>query len=508
MSDPQSTTQYPRPNADQDAASTFVPDCRTTDPSVVATGQSWGEYELIQEIARGGMGVVFKAKQTRLGRTVALKMILDGQLANAEQVRRFHTEAQAAASLQHPHIVAIYGDGEYQGRHYFSMEFVNGEDLAHRVKRGVLPGRDAATLMLKLAGALAYAHGKGVLHRDLKPQNILLDERGEPKLTDFGLAKVVNQASDHANTRSGTVMGTPSYMAPEQASGQTREVGPPTDVYGLGAVLYEMLTGRPPFKGETALDTVMAVLHEEALPPRLLNHKVDLDLEKIVLKCLEKKPELRYPTAEALAADLRAYLDGEPIQARSINLLERLTRELGHSQHDKQMRHWGHGLAIFGAGIILCHLCTSLMLVVGVPEPICFWIPRLVLVVLMGGLLLRFRPQHSVFLPTNAVERTIFALAFGYIAAFGVLFLDLVILNHKHLEVYGPATALGGLVWFALGGQVWGWLYLVGAVFFAASPLMSLMAGSPWSPFVFGCLWGISFLLLGARYSVLAQDGD
>jgi WD40 repeat protein/tRNA A-37 threonylcarbamoyl transferase component Bud32 len=280
-----------------------------------------GEYELLSEIGRGGMGVVFKARHVRLHRVVALKMILGGLLARPEDLQRFETEAAAAAQLQHPNIVALYEVGAESGQPYFSMEHVSGSSLAQRVALGVLPGRLAASYLERLAQAVHYAHSRGVIHRDLKPANVLLDDDDQPKITDFGLAKVLQ--GDSGQTRTGAVIGTPSYMAPEQAGGQTKAVSPAVDVYALGAILYELLTGSPPFRGETALATLTLVADKDPVPPRLLNPRVDRDLETICLKCLEKDPQRRYGSAEALADDLRRYLGGEPIAARRLGTLGR-----------------------------------------------------------------------------------------------------------------------------------------------------------------------------------------
>ena len=232
--------------SDEDATLPLEKPGTIADPSAGDRIRYFGEYELLEEIARGGMGVVFKARQVKLNRIVALKMILSGELAGEEEVQRFKTEAEAAANLDHPGIVPIYEIDEHQGQHYFSMGFVEGQSLADRVKDGPLPPREAAELVKKVAEAVAYAHEKGVIHRDLKPANVLLDANGEPRVTDFGLAKQVE--SDGDLTRTGAVMGTPSYMPPEQASGKTEEIGPQSDVYSLGAILYCVLTGRPPFQ--------------------------------------------------------------------------------------------------------------------------------------------------------------------------------------------------------------------------------------------------------------------
>ena len=284
----------------------------------------FGDYEIVRELARGGMGVVFQARQVSLNRPVALKMILAGQLADDDAVRRFHIEAEAAANLDHPGIVPIYEVGEYEGQHYFSMGFVEGQSLSQKIANGPLPPRLAAELMVKVSEAIEYAHHHGVIHRDLKPANILLDQAGNPRVTDFGLAKKLE--GDSGLTGSGQIMGTPSYMPPEQAGGPRGEVGPLADVYALGATLYALVTGRPPFQASTAMDTVLQVMSDDPVPPRRLNASVPLDVETICLKCLEKEQGKRYGSASALGEDLRRYLAGEPIRARPVTRSERVVK--------------------------------------------------------------------------------------------------------------------------------------------------------------------------------------
>jgi len=284
----------------------------------------FGDYELLEEIARGGMGVVYKARQTTLDRIVAVKMILAGNLASQADIERFHVEAQAAANLRHPNIVAIHEVGKHAGQHYFSMDYVEGQSLADMVRESPLSGERAAAYVKTIAEAIEYAHQQGTLHRDLKPSNVLIDDTDQPRVTDFGLAKRIE--GDSALTGTGQILGTPSYMPPEQAAANRGEVGPPSDVYSLGAVLYELLTGRPPFKAETPLDTLMQVLEVEPVSPRLLNPKIHKDLETIALKCLQKSPKSRYATAAELAADLRRFLHDEPILARPVSGTERLWR--------------------------------------------------------------------------------------------------------------------------------------------------------------------------------------
>jgi serine/threonine-protein kinase len=289
-------------------------------------GQEYGNYELLQEVARGGMGVVFKAYDTKLQRTVALKMILDRNLASKEAVQRFYTEAETAAGLNHPGIVPVYDVGSHGGQHYYAMGFVEGPTLSDELRRRRFSMEESARLVLELAWAVAYAHECGVVHRDLKPGNILLSPEGQPQITDFGLAKRTNRPS--YLTMDGQVLGTPGYMAPEQAAGDVEHSGTAVDVYALGAILYHLVTGYPPFR--TALDAWASVLVQDPMPPRGINRRVPRDLDVICMKCLSKNPADRYATVQQLADDLQRYLDGELIQARPASLPRRLQRWARH----------------------------------------------------------------------------------------------------------------------------------------------------------------------------------
>tara|TARA_R110002073_G_scaffold8027_23_gene44944 strand:+ start:4401 stop:10460 length:6060 start_codon:yes stop_codon:yes gene_type:complete len=286
--------------------------------------RGFGDYQLLDELARGGMGVVFRARQIKLNRLVALKMILSGELAGEEQVKRFYAEAESAASLDHPGIVPVFEVGEHNGQHFFSMGLVEGKSLAKTVQIKTFSPRETVQMLAQIVDAVQYAHDRGVIHRDLKPANVLIDVTGLPRVTDFGLAKRVS--GDSGMTASGQIMGTPSYMPPEQAGGRIEQIGVTADVYSLGAILYEMLVGRPPFRGTTPLETLRQVLESDPVPPSRLNPSVDRDLETICMKCLAKDRKERYPTAAALKAELDRYLDGRPIEARRLSATARTYR--------------------------------------------------------------------------------------------------------------------------------------------------------------------------------------
>jgi tRNA A-37 threonylcarbamoyl transferase component Bud32 len=291
-------------------------------PHATGPARLFGDYEVLEEIARGGMGVVYKARQISLGRIVALKMLRDQELASPADLQRFLTEAEAVVALDHPHIVPLYQVGEVEGQHFFSMRLMEGGSLARHLA-DYAKGKSAVRLMVQVARAIHFAHQHGILHRDLKPGNILLDAEGRPYVTDFGLAK--RAAGDLSLTQSGAILGTPSYMPPEQARAE-KGLTTAVDVYGLGAVLYELLTGRPPFGADTPMDTLIQILEKEPARPRDLNRRVDPDLEAICLKCLQKDPQRRYDSAEALAEDLERWLDHKPIRAKRTGLLGRAVK--------------------------------------------------------------------------------------------------------------------------------------------------------------------------------------
>jgi hypothetical protein len=284
----------------------------------------FGDYELFEEIGRGGMGIVYKARQLSLDRFVALKMILFGHLATPEQIRRFRTEASAAAALQHPHIVAVHEVGVHQNQHYLVMDYIDGPSLAGLVRNRPLPAKQAAGYLKAVAEAIHFAHERGILHRDLKPSNVPVGSDDRPRVADFGLARRLE--TDSSLTLSGAMLGSPNYMPPEQVRTGKAKVGRAADVYGLGAVLYHLLTARPPFQAETIPETLHLVTEAEPLSPRALVSSVPRDLETICLKCLEKDPTKRYPTAQALAEELERFERNEPILARPVGATGKVWR--------------------------------------------------------------------------------------------------------------------------------------------------------------------------------------
>lgn len=452
-----------------------------------------GDYELLVELGRGGMGVVYQARQVSLDRMVALKMILRGTMASEADLARFRAEAEAVARLDHSNIVPVYEVGELEGQPYFSMKFVAGTTLARRLAEGPLPPREAAELLAPICRAVHFAHKQGVLHRDLKPSNILIDLEGRPHVTDFGLAKRITD--DGGLTNSGAILGTPSYMAPEQAAGNRGEIGPASDVYSLGTILYAMLTGRPPFQAASPVDTVLLVLEQEPLPPRLVNAKADRDLEMIALMALQKPPELRYPGALAMAEDLEAYLAGEPISARSGGITQVAARLFRETHHATVLRNWG--LLWMWHSVVLLALClfTNYLAWRDVQDR---W-PYLLL--WAGGLFvwapifwaLRYRTG-----PVTAIERQIAhvwgASVIGSILLFAVEWL----LGEPVLKLAPVLGLLSGMVFVVKAGMLNGVFYLQAAALF-----LTAMAMAEWPDIahtIFGVVSALCFFVPGWKY--------
>jgi hypothetical protein len=439
------------------------------------------------------MGIVYRARQISLDRIVAVKMILRGTLASPDDLARFRAEAEAAARLDHPNIVPVYEVGEIEGQPYFSMKFVAGTTLARRLTEGPLVPREAAAIMLPVARAIQFAHRQGLLHRDLKPSNILIDEEGQPHITDFGLAKRITDNTGLTHT--GAIIGTPSYMAPEQVGGNRGEIGPTSDVYSLGSILYQMLTGRPPFQAASPVDTLLMVLEQDPVPPRMLNAKADRDLEMIALKCLQKPPDLRYPSADALAQDLTAYLAGDPVSARSGGFMQVMSRLFRETHHAPILENWGllwmwHSVVLFG----LC-LATN-WLVWQKVESRWFYLS-----VWAGGLAvwapifwwLRRRSG-----PVTFIERQIAHLWGAAVIGSVLLFAVEWLLDLPVLKLSPVLGLLAGMVFFVKAGILDGAFYIQSAALFLTAGVMAILP--QFSHTIFGVVSAACFFVPGWKY--------
>ncbi len=476
------------------------------------TSRRIGDYLLLEEIGRGGMGVVYRAQQLSLSRTVALKMILTGELASASDMARFRAEAESAARLDHPNIVPVYSVSEHEGRPFFTMKWVDGTTLAKRLAEGPMSPRESATILAPVARAIHFAHQHGVLHRDLKPSNILLGKVEEgglrvegqnstailplalnPFVTDFGLAKRIDV--EGSLTRTGAIIGSPSYMPPEQAAGNRGQLGPASDVYSLGAILYQMLTGRPPFQAASAVDTLLQVLEQDPLPPRIVNPQADRELELIALKCLQKPPDLRYPTAAALADDLERYLSGEPISARSGKFSAVVTRWFRETHHAAVLENWGllwmwHSLAL----IVLCVATDGLRwqsitsrwpyvgiwtIGLGTWAAVFWWLRE------RGG-------------PVTFVERQIAHVWGASMAASALLFAVEWLLDFPVLKLSPILALIGGASFVVKAGILSGTFYLQAAALFVTAGLMCLFPDVSVS--IYGLISAACFFVPGLKY--------
>lgn len=452
-----------------------------------------GDYELLEELGRGGMGVVYKALHVSLNRIVALKMLLRGRFASADDQSRFRAEAEAIAQLDHPNIIPVYEVGQLEGQVYFSMKYVKGRTLHEILADGPIEAKEAARIVEKISMAIDFAHRRGVLHRDLKPSNVLIDDEGEPHVNDFGLAKQLS--SGDSITRSGAVIGTPAYMAPEQAAGNRRQVGPVSDVYSLGSILYHAITGQPPFTGESAVDVVLRVLEEDALPARAINPQVNRDLEMIATRCLQKPTDLRYQSAALLAQDLQAWLSDEPVSARTGRVSQIAALLFRETHHAALLENWGllwmwHSLVL----LVVCALTNSLQYA-GVENR---WAYFLLWTAGLGTWALVFWMLRQRMGPVTFVERQIAHVWAGSMISIGLLFPLESMLDLPVLKLSPMLGVSSGVVFLIKAAMLSGSFYFQATALFACAFAMAQWPDV--AHLIFGVVAALCFFLPGWKY--------
>ena len=452
-----------------------------------------GDYLLQTEIGRGGMGVVYHAIRGSDGKAVAIKMLLKGDYATSADRKRFISEAQAAARLDHPHIIPIYEIGEHEGRSFFCMKLIEGQPLSSRLANGPMPPRRTAQIMAQISDATHYAHVNGVLHRDLKPSNVMLDDEGVAYIADFGLAKQFHERS--SLTRSGAILGTPSYMAPEQAAGNRGEVSTASDVYSLGAILYHMLTGRPPFLGASPVDTVLMVLEQNVVAPRALNQRANRDLEMIAMRCLQKPPDLRFPSADKLAGDFKKFLNNDPISAADGRFGQLIGNVFRETHHAEILENWGLLWIWHSLVLLIVSVGTNVLFWCGNRNRLHYW---LMWTLGMGAWAVVFWMIRRRMGPVLFVERQI---AHVWSAAMCCVVALYPLESVLHLEVLSLAPLLAviaGMVFLIKAGILSGSFYIQAAVMFATSIVMAL---SPdYALIWFGIASGTCFFFAGLKY--------
>ncbi len=469
-------------------------------PSAAADSGTWrmplpcilGDYELLEEVGRGGMGVVYRARQLSLRREVAIKMILRDRLASDNERQRFFAEARATGQLQHSGIVPVYDVGEIDGRPYFAMQYLRGRTLLELITTGELDQREIALHMERMARAVHFAHASGILHRDIKPSNILIDESGQARLTDFGLAKQTDSAE--SLTRTGVVLGTPNYMSPEQASGKMGEIGPASDIYSLGAVLYHALTGRPPFVAKSTMDVLLQILEQDPPSPRLINPKIDRDLEMIVVRCLQKPPDLRYASAQALADDLLAYLKDEPVSARSGQFAQIVARWFRETHHAPVLENWGllwmwHSLVLLTACLLTEILAWN---------NAARWSFALLWIVGLGAWAAVFWALRRRMGPVTFVERQIAHVWGASMIGIGALFPIEWGLSLKPLTLTPLLAVITAMVFVIKAGILSGAFYVQAACLLATSAAMMVWPDS--AHLIFGIVASLCFFVPGLKY--------
>jgi hypothetical protein len=457
----------------------------------------FGDYELFEELGQGGMGVVWRAREIARDRIVALKRLLRGPASAPQDLERFRVEALAAARLAHPHIVPVFQVGEHDGHPYFTMQYIEGSTLARKLADGPMPAQEAARLLVLICQAVHYAHDRGVLHRDLKPSNILLDRAGNPYVSDFGLAKRIDV--DSSLTPSGVFLGTPSYMPPEQAQGagvgRRVPLGPDADVYSLGAILYHMLTGRPPFQAATPIETMLLALEHDPIPPRALNPRVNADLEMIALKCLQKSPSLRYRSAAALALDLDSFLRGEPVSARSTSLRALAARLMGETQHAPILENWGLLWIYHSIALLVFFGTTNLLYLLGVTRR---WPYVLIFSIGLCAWAALFWALRRRAGPIRFVERQLAHIWGAGIVSINLIFLVEWLLDMPVLTLAPMIAVTNGMLFMIKAGILSGSYYLQAALTFLA--IFPMAAFPRFAPIIFGTIAAACFFVTGLKY--------
>ncbi len=457
----------------------------------------FGDYELLEELGRGGMGVVALAREHGRDRVVALKRLLRGPDSTSQDLDRFRTETMAASRLAHPHIVPVFRVGEHEGQPFFTMQFIEGTTLARKLIAGPLSAPEAARLLIPVCRGVAHAHEHGVLHRDLKPSNILIDREGNPYVSDFGLAKRVDVAS--SLTPSGGIVGTPSYLPPEHAgrsdSGRRPAPAASGDVYGLGAILYHMLTGRPPFQASTPVETLLLALENDPVSPRALNPKVNRDLEMIVLKCLDKNPCMRYATAAALADDLEAFLRGDPVQARSTSLPALASRLLGETHHATVLENWGLLWIYHSIALLVFFAATNWLYLRGVQER---WPYVMIFTIGLCGWAAIFWALRRRGGPIRFVERQLAHIWGAGVVAINLVFLVEWLLDLPVLKLAPMIAVTNGMLFMIKAGVLSGSYYIQAAVTFLA--VFPMAAFPRFAPLIFGVTASACFFATGLKY--------
>ena len=470
------------------------------------TGARIGDYELLEEIGRGGMGVVYRARQISLQREVALKMVGAGRLASDAELRQFEAEAEIAAGLDHPNIVSVHNVDAFQGQCFFTMQYIAGRNLAELTKSRPVAVREAARFIHQVALAVAHAHRHHVLHRDLKPSNVLVDSTGNARVTDFGLAK--HFAADGDITATGRLVGTPSYMSPEQAGAPHTAIGPATDIYSTGALLYHLLTGRPPFQADTPMDTLVRVREHDPVLPRVYNSDIPRNLEMICMKCLEKRPRHRYSTARALARDLRRFLQGESVSLSSVKLFDRLVQALERGHYDVEMRSWGTMCLWFAVIVAVAHVVTFaqryILDVIHTRDPpphALTWFAAIRAWEFLGIIAVMWLHRRDCYPPRSLPSRQIWALWTGYLGGSVVLAFAGACLApagaYDPLTLYPQLAVLSAMGFVVMGSSYWGGCYLIATVLALAALVFPLPGMLPWAPLAFGLAWGGSLFALG-----------